>query len=345
MCPRLSSDQKIRPMFEHPRFDRYDFEQIPLNQDVFIVGQEWMQPYEEMMLRFFDGVDGAQYETVGFISWSEALNISANAVELSWLVDYTTRLHNVSVSLPRSEFVACVGCWSASERPRIFVTDKWLSHIHLRNYSVFGLIDVIGIKARIEDGSLSPELLLKLRSRTDDIASQHPDVTFISFGDSLLLKSNWTVGVFDSGVTYTYAPEKLMAVFQDVSDMYREVLGMNIYGVFTQGANDFFGSTSVHISKSGNHLSMNCLGVPFERLFAIDEAARRAIRASHHKPSEIYLDEEYFRSLQLPFSFRSSKEVSQGLRMNIESIERFAKEGTAAGAKQSLAFDGYLGGF
>jgi hypothetical protein len=35
----------------------------------------------------------------------------------------------------------------------------------------------------------------------------------------------------------------------------------------------------------------------------------------------------------------------QGLRMNIESIERFAKEGTAAGAKQSLAFDGYLGGF
>jgi tetratricopeptide (TPR) repeat protein len=36
---------------------------------------------------------------------------------------------------------------------------------------------------------------------------------------------------------------------------------------------------------------------------------------------------------------------TQGLRMNIESIERFAKEGTAAGAKQSLAFDGYLGGF
>ena len=56
---------------------------------------------------------------------------------------------------------------------------------------------------------------------------------------------------------------------------------------------------------------MNCLGVPFERLFAIDEAARRAIRASHHKPSELYLDEEYFRSLQLPFSFRSSKEVSK----------------------------------
>jgi hypothetical protein len=40
-----------------------------------------------------------------------------------------------------------------------------------------------------------------------------------------------------------------------------------------------------------------------------------------------------------------AEDAPQGLRMNIESIERFAKEGTAAGAKQSLAFDGYLGGF
>jgi hypothetical protein len=46
-----------------------------------------------------------------------------------------------------------------------------------------------------------------------------------------------------------------------------------------------------------------------------------------------------------PFELPTVPPGYQGLRMNIESIERFAKEGTAAGAKQSLAFDGYLGGF
>jgi hypothetical protein len=61
------------------------------------------------------------------------------------------------------------------------------------------------------------------------------------------------------------------------------------------------------------------------------------------------LGDEADRSVRAPFdaSLRGFDVLGmrQGLRMNIESIERFAKEGTAAGAKQSLAFDGYLGGF
>lgn len=294
-------------MFDHPRFECYDFDQVPLNRDIFIVGDEWRKPYEEMMLRFFDKADEKEYETVGFISWCTALSISPDSIELAWHVNSSTRLHSISVKLPRSEFVTCVGCWSASERPRIFVTDRWLDHIHLRNYSIFGLIDAIGIKSMIEQGLLTQELLLKLRSRIDSLASQYPEVVFVSFGDSLLVKSNWTVGMFDSGVDYTYAPEKMATLFQSVSKIYQEVLGVAIYGVFTQGSNEYFGANSLHTSSSGNHISLNCLGLPFERLFVIDEAARKAIREKWHDPSEMYLDGEYFRSLRLPHDFRATK--------------------------------------
>lgn len=144
-------------MFEHEKFDRYAFEDVPLDRDIFVVGEEWMLPYEEMMLRSFDG---AEYEPLGFISWFAARSISKNAIELTWYVDIMNRLHEIAVTLPRNEFIDCVGCWSASERPRIFITDKSLNHIHLRNYSDFGLIDAIGLRRRIEDGSLNQELIL-----------------------------------------------------------------------------------------------------------------------------------------------------------------------------------------
>ena len=146
-----------------------------------------MKPYEEMMLRFFGGTD---YDTsVGFISWFAARSISEDAIEMSWIVDMSTRYHELTVSLPRSEFVACVGCWQASERPRVFVTDTWLDHIHLRNYSIFALVDAIGVKVRIRKGTLTTDSLLGLRTCIDELASRHPEASFVSFGDSLLIHS------------------------------------------------------------------------------------------------------------------------------------------------------------
>jgi len=298
----------LNMMFDHPKFDHYGFEEIPLDQDIFLVGAEWLVPYEQMMLRFFDG---AEYESVGFISWVVATGVSQNGIELTWHLTFSTRYHGIKIVLPRSEFIDCIGCWDASERPRIFVTDKWLNHIHLRNYSVFGLVDAVGFKDRIKRNDLSQELLLELRSGVDDLAEHYPDLTIISFGDSLLLKSNWTVGMFDSEVSYTYAPEQLLEVFRRLQELYQRSLEMEIYAVFTQGANEYFGSAPLHISKSGRHIGMNCLGVPFERLFAIDEAARKAIRSKYHSPSQLYLDLEYFTSLRLPHEFQSRKERAE----------------------------------
>lgn len=291
-------------MFAHEKFDHYRFEEVPLDRDIFVVGERWLKPYEEMMLRFFDG---AEYDaSVGIISWFAARSISEDAIEMSWIVDMSTRYHELSVSLPRSEFVVCVGSWQASERPRVFVTDTWLDHIHLRNYSIFALVDAIGVKDRIRKGTLTTDSLLGLRASIDELASRHPDASFVSFGDSLLIKINWTVGMFDREVGYSYSPEVVLPLIQEVSRIYREALGLEIYAVITQGTNDYYGSAPIHIAPKGNHVCMNCLGVPFETIFAIDDAVRQSLRASAHPKAQLYIDEQYYRSLQLPYDFKSN---------------------------------------
>jgi hypothetical protein len=162
------------------------------------------------------------------------------------------------------------------------------------------------VKDRIRKNTLTNDSLLELRTRIDELASRHPEASFVSFGDSLLIKINWTVGMFDRDIDYSYSPEVMLPLIQEVSRIYRDTLGLETYAVVTQGTNDYYGSAPIHIAPKGNHVCMNCLGVPFETIFAIDDAVRQALRASSHLKAQIYIDEQFYRSLQLPYDFKSS---------------------------------------
>ena len=61
----------------------------------------------------------------------------------------------MNVLLPRSEFVECVSAYEYDDDPRIFVRSSWLENLHLRSYSVFGLIDAVGVKAALSAGMLT----------------------------------------------------------------------------------------------------------------------------------------------------------------------------------------------
>jgi hypothetical protein len=54
----------------------------------------------------------------------------------------------------------------------------------------------------------------------------------------------------------------------------------------------------LHVSETGNHISLNSLGPPFAQLQSIDQAARSAIRQVTHGPAELYIDSTSFRSIQ-----------------------------------------------
>lgn len=287
-------------MFDHEMFDKYEFENIPLDQDLFVVDEVYIEEYENSMLRFFEG---AVHEHVGYVSYVAARKINSSSIELSLYANIFDRFHEVSISLPKDQFVACVGCWQYDEKPRIFVKSAWLLNIHLRSYSVFALIDAIGVKDALENGKITKEKLIELRSGIDSIAEKHPDIAFISFADSLLLKSNWTVGHFESSVKYTYKPEVFIRLASEINDLYQATLGLSTYAIVTQGGNEYYDDPLLYISKSKNHISLNSLGIPFAQLMEINETVKKAINTNVHPPAELYLDERYYRSLKCKHEF------------------------------------------
>lgn len=309
-------------MFEHEIFDAYEFDKIPLDTDIYLRDETEIDEYEASLLKVHSG---GEWAPVGLVTYAAARRINKSSLELSWYPNIFDRFHELSIVLPRNQFVTCVGCWNQDEKPSIFVKTEWLKNLYLRSYSVFGLIDAIGIKSAINTGALTRRRLQSLRNRMDKLASRYSKISFISFADSVLIKSNWTVGHFKIGTKYTYEPEIFIRLFKEIKTIYREVLQLDIYGIFTQGSNEYYENYLLHISKTKNHICLNSLGIPFAELLAIDQAARDAIKRAVHLPHEIYMDAQYFNSLRLDFeSRRKGCNHSQYIsKMNPETVKKY----------------------
>lgn len=149
----------------------------------------------------------------------------------------------------------------------------------------------------------------------------------MSFADSLLLKSDWTVGHYERGVRYTYAPERLLGVLPLVRAAFREELGLDMYAVLTQGSNEYDEASPLHVAPSKNHVSLNTLGLPFAQLISIDHAVRGALKAREHAPTDIYMDTTLFLSLRLRREF--DREVSRGTTTNLSCRRKKAMSASA----------------
>lgn len=286
--------------FSHDDFLHFEFEQVPLDRDVYLMDESWMAEWE---LAYLDLFSGKPFRNIGYISRASVRQVSTAVLELSWYPNIMDRFHEVSVLLPRSAFIACIDVYDYDEKPHIFVKSDWLSNLHLRPYSAFALIDVIGVKNALRNASLSNTRLNELREKIDQLADATVGVAFISFADSLLLKSNWFVGQYDSEINYSYEPEALIRLLPHVAAIYQDVLGMSVYATITQGVNEYGDQSLIHHSPAGAHVSLNSLGLPFAQLLAIDEVVRNAIRSKEHAPYELYVDEMFFHSLQLKYEF------------------------------------------
>ncbi|EAQ37533.1 hypothetical protein NB311A_04459 [Nitrobacter sp. Nb-311A] len=45
-------------MFDDERFDKYSFEAVPLNRDIYLMDEKWMPEYERYVLAVFAGKGG-----------------------------------------------------------------------------------------------------------------------------------------------------------------------------------------------------------------------------------------------------------------------------------------------
>ena len=285
-------------MFKHPKIQVYLFEEIPLNEDLNLMDEKWLPEYEKALIKSIDGAGDSAY-TIGYYSDAAARARGPESIELSWYPNTYDRFHQMRILLPRSAFITCVGSWQYDYKPVIFVRGDWLNSLHLRSYSVFALVDAINVKNALSSGTLTRAKLIELRNRIDDIAAMTPTIAFVSWADSLLLKSNYSVGQYNSAVKYTYNPEIILRLLPDIKNAYRDVLGLSIYAVFTQGNNEYYEDELLHVARSGNHISFNSLGLPFAQIQAIDHRAREACKVGVHPRADAYLDESFYYSLRL----------------------------------------------
>lgn len=311
-------DLTIVAVFDHPLFRIYAFEEVPLDRDVFLMDEQWLDQYEASLVALFNR---GEYENVGYISYAAIRHVDQVGLDLSWYPNVLDRFHEVRIRLPRDQFITCVDCWQYDEKPHVFVRHGWLSNLHLRQFSTFALVDAIGMKKAITRHELSREKLVELRNQIDRIAVNNPGVCFVTFADSLLLKSNWSVGTFDSDVEYTYEPEALVKLFPHISKIYDEVLSLKIYAVVTQGVNEYYDESLIHVSASANHVCLNSIGLPFAQLLAIDDAVRIALRQNLHGPSDLYIDENFYRSLRFQVGFYKHAQVSARYRAPLSDVE------------------------
>jgi len=295
-------------LFEDDKFDHYAFEEIPLKQDLYLMDEKYLVEYDAMMSSFLKSPDLHEYSHVGDVSFVSGRKVLNDSIELSWYANVSDRFHEISVILPKDQFVYCISCWQYDEKPIIFVKSSWLQNLYLRSYSVFVMIDAIGVKKCLDQDKLTQEMLSSLRDKIDELAENYQEVSFVSFADSLLLKSNWSVGTFDSNIDYTYQPEVFISLASEICNIYKSCLGLPTYAVITQGNNAYYDDPLLHISKSENHISLNSLGIPFAQLMDIDKMVRENIRAKNHDPADIYMDSQYYNSLKFKCSFEKQEQ-------------------------------------
>ena len=144
-------------MFDREDIEKYEFESVPLNCDIYLMQSKFIIEYEHNLVRFLE--QKGEFESVGVIACAAARAVNSELIELSWYPNSSDRFHEVRIFLPRSDFISCVGSWNTDEKPHIFVKDAWLDSIYLRTYSAFAMVDAIGVKQAILQGKLKREVL------------------------------------------------------------------------------------------------------------------------------------------------------------------------------------------
>lgn len=282
----------------------------------------YIEEFSDALVKMLEGEECNPYE-VGYVSNVAARKVNAKSIEMSWYANVHTRFHEVSIALPFDRIKACVSCWKYDIKPYVFVDQNYIEELYTSEYVVFCLVDAIGVKQAIKNGELCLDQLLALRSNIDTLAEKYGQVTFVSFADSLLLKSNWAPGYFVKDIECTYEPELFLEIVRELEKIYREVLGLEIYAVLAQGDNEYRGESALHRSDSGNHICLNSLGVPFAELLAIESAARLAIRNGVHEPAQLYMDEQYYHSLRLEYKFDKSNKPKNSYSAIMKPYDSF----------------------
>jgi len=291
-------------MFEHERIPKYAYQDIPLNEEVYLVDEKWAAEYEEMYLSCFRG---EEHHAVGYVTSIKVIKVHDETIEISWYADHFYRFHEVLISIPKGKIKHCIEVYELGDIPILFIDSDWMKMHFAKSFSIFGLVDAGGVRRALRESKLDRDRLIDLRGKIDQLAANYQDVSFISFADSILIKSNWTIVSVDNELSHNYHPESMIEIAQHFKKIFPETIGLDCYTILTQGYNEFYDDALLHMSESKNHISLNSIGLPFAQLQSIDTAARESIKDGIHGKSEIYLDGNLYYSLNSNYGFEIRK--------------------------------------
>ncbi len=129
------------------------------------------------------------------------------------------------------------------------------------------------------------------------------------------------MGHIESTTQYTYRPESILGILKSIQSIYRDVIGLEVYAVVTQGNNEYYDDHLLHESVSGHHICLNSLGLPFAQLQAIDKAVKAAVKEQRHSYAELYLDVPFYRSLQLRSDYVGRQAEKHTYRTKMKSSD------------------------
>jgi hypothetical protein len=147
--------------------------------------------------------------------WCSVEAVDTDSYDLGILISMSTRFHRATVKLPRSHFVTCVHIWNYNKRPYLVVTQDWLEEILRTKFSLYGLVDAVGMRELLRvQGHVTRSQIIAMCEGIDALAKAHPDHAFLTFADTVVVKTNWSM-TGDSYYEGTYSPERFLGVLQD----------------------------------------------------------------------------------------------------------------------------------
>ncbi|HAT1773018.1 TPA: hypothetical protein I8034_002397 [Legionella pneumophila] len=289
-------------MISDNEFDEFEYENLPIEMDMLLVGDKYLDDYYGEWEKFFKDKKHNPY--IGYFGFPiQVISVKPNTLEIRLFIFSKDRYHETIFELPKNDFIRCVSVRRYDNKPCIFVKNDWLKKFSENQFSCYGLIDESNYRDKHQISTEHKYFLINKQKALKKIASKYPNILFILYSDSILLKFSWFINEYN-----LYTPEQLIKVFKEI-ELFFNKNDSECYGIFTQGIN--FGSSNELFTSKNNLVDLNVNGSAFADLFCIDKAVRTNIKKQLHSKEKMYFDENLFYSLNI------SQEIKENLRKEL----------------------------
>ncbi|OGU30409.1 MAG: hypothetical protein A2057_11790 [Ignavibacteria bacterium GWA2_35_9] len=317
----------------------YKYEEIPINRDIFIISGFQLKDFEKHWQHYFSVENIELKHPNNFLNYKVGYvqKLTNNSLEINIGLNTFIRFHGASRILPSAKVLACVEFTSIGDKPYLIVDGDWFEDNEKAIFSSYAMVDAIGMRSLLEQvGNITETQINNFKSMINNIASEYEEYFFLTYADSVIVKSNWIPK--DREYVKTYQPEILLKVINRIFDSFKSAFHLDAYAVITQGANQVMGNSNFEISPEKNHIFFSSLGAHFAELFEIDRVIRENIKNGIHSRKNLYLSNSFFLTLQFHkyeqqnkfkeslVNYNSNKQVSfehAYLPINIEDISEY----------------------